>query len=83
MRYFDCNGDEIQAGMHIRMEDASVEEVFATMDAYGNEDLGINASNEAYLELHPFAPREYYSLSNFDLRRVEIVEQKESMELTM
>ncbi len=83
MRYFDCNGDEIRAGMHIRMEDGNIEEVYATTDAYGNEDLGINASNEAYLELHPFAPREYYSLSNFNLYRVEIVEQKESMELTM
>ncbi len=83
MRYFDCNGDEIQAGMQIRMEDGSIEEVYATTDAYGNEDLGINASNEAYLELHPFAPREYYSPSNFNLHRVEIVEQKESMELTM
>ena len=83
MRYFDCNGDEIQAGMHISMEDGSVEEVFATMDAYGNEDLSINASNEAYLVLHPFAPREYYSLSNFNPHRVEIVEQKETMELTM
>ena len=83
MPYYDCNGDEIQAGMHILMEDGSVEEVFATTDAYGNEDLGINASNEAYLELHPFVPREYYSLSNFNLHRVEIVEQKGTMELTM
>ena len=83
MRYFDCNGDEIRAGMHIRMEDGSVEEVYATTDTYGNEDLGINASNEAYLGMHPFAPREYYSLCNFNMHRVEIVDQKEAMEFSM
>lgn len=83
MRYFDRNGDEIQVGMHIRMEDGSIERVYATIDVSGKEDLGINASNEDYLKFHPFASREYYSLSNFDLRRVEIVEQKVSTELTM
>ncbi len=83
MRYYDCDGQEILAGMHIRMEDGSVEEVFATTDAYGNEDLGINASNEAYLELHPFSPREYYPLSNFNLHHVQIVDQTESMGLSM
>ena len=80
---FDRNGDEIQVGMHIRMEDGSIERVYATIDVSGKEDLGINASNEDYLKFHPFASREYYSLSNFDLRRVEIVEQKVSTELTM
>ena len=68
MQYFDKNGVEIKAGMTIRMEDGSLELVYDTTDSYGNPDLGINASNEEYLELHPFASREFYSLCNFDMR---------------
>ena len=54
MQYFDKNGVEIKAGMTIRMEDGSLELVYDTTDSYGNPDLGINASNEEYLELHCF-----------------------------
>lgn len=69
--------------MTLRMADGSEELVYDTTDAYGNPDLGINASNEEYLERHPYASREYYSLCNFDMSEVEIIEQKESAELTM
>ena len=69
--------------MTLRMADGSEELVYDTTDAYGNPDLGINASNEEYLESHPYASREYYSLCNFDMSEVEIIEQKESSELTM
>lgn len=72
MKYFDKNGVEIKAGMYITMSDGSTELVYDTDDGYGNPDLGINASNEAYLERHPYASREYYSLSNFDMRDVEV-----------
>ncbi|MBE6891344.1 MAG: hypothetical protein E7481_04880 [Ruminococcaceae bacterium] len=50
MQYFDKNGVEIKAGMTIRMEDGSLELVYDTTDSYGNPDLGINVSNEEYLE---------------------------------
>ena len=83
MQYFDKNGVEIKSGMTLRMADGSEELVYDTTDAYGNPDLGINASNEEYLERHPYASREYYSLCNFDMSEVEIIEQKESSELTM
>ena len=83
MQYFDKNGVEIRGGMTLRMADGSEELVYDTTDAYGNPDLGINASNEEYLERHPYARREYYSLCNFDMSEVEIIEQKESSELTM
>ena len=83
MQYFDKNGVEIKSGMTLRMADGSEELVYDTTDAYGNPDLGINASNEEYLERHPYASREYYSLCNFDMSEVEIIEQKESAELTM
>ena len=69
--------------MTLRMADGSEELVYDTTDAYGNPDLGINASNEEYLERHPYASREYYSLCNFDMGEVEVIEQKESSELTM
>ena len=83
MKYVDKNGIEIKAGMTIQMADGSHELVYDTQDAYGNVDLGINASNEEYLERHPFASREYYSLSNFDMSEVEVISQNESMGLTM
>ena len=83
MKYVDKNGIEIKAGMTIQMADGSHELVYDTQDAYGNADLGINASNEEYLERHPFASREYYSLSTFDMSEVEVISQNESMGLTM
>ena len=83
MNYVDKNGIEIKVGMTIQMADGSHELVYDTQDAYGNADLGINASNEEYLERHPFASREYYSLSNFDMSEVEVISQNESMGLTM
>ena len=70
----DKNGKQILAGMTIRMEDGSLEKVYATSDAYGEESLGINASNEAYLQTHPSAGREYYSLTNVNLAKTEIVD---------
>ena len=65
MQYFDKNGKEIKAGMKILMEDGSIEMVYDTEDQYGNPNLGINASNEEFLKLHPNWAREYYSLSMF------------------
>lgn len=72
MKYFDKNGKEIKAGMTIRMDDGSIELVYATEDAYGNPNLGINATNEAFLERHSEWEREFYSLSMFDMSKVEI-----------
>lgn len=66
MQYFDKNGKEIKAGMKLRMEDGSAELVYDTTDQYGNADLGINATNEAFLLEHPNWQRECYSLSSFN-----------------
>ena len=81
MNYTDKNGNEIKAGMKILMDDGSVEEVFDTMDQYGKPDLGINASNEDFMQRHniPEEEREYYSLSNFSAARIEIIPEKEKM----
>ena len=84
MPYFDKHGAEIKAGMYITLgEGCEPDLVYDTVDAYGNPDLGVNASNEAYLERNPFASREFYSLSNFDMREVEICDQVEGFEQTM
>lgn len=75
MKYFDKNETEISAGMYLLMEDGKSEKVYATTDVNGEPDLGISASNEAFLARHPEWPREYYSLSNFQsrLKNIEIV----------
>ena len=82
MQYFDKKGVEIKAGMTIRMEDGSLELVYDTTDSYGNPDLGINASNEEYLERNPCACREFYSLCNFDMRYTEVVDEQTQAEDT-
>lgn len=75
MRYFDKNGKEILPGMRIRFEDGGIETVYRTCDDDGCEDLGVSASNEAYLKRHPDADREYYSLRNWKANRIEIIER--------
>lgn len=52
MPYFDKKGTEIKGGMFLRFEGGLVEKIYDTVDADGNPDLGINASNDAYLKRH-------------------------------
>ena len=70
--YYDRNGNEIKAGMRVIFEDGRVEQVYATSDAQGRQDLGISATNEAFLKKHPDWEQEFYSLSTVDLSAVEI-----------
>ncbi len=76
--YRDKNGNQILPGMQLRFPDGSIEKVYATMDAAGKPDLGINASNEAYMRHHniPEAEREFYPLSSVSIRDAEICEQR-------
>ncbi len=73
MKYVDKNGVEIKADMLLRMSDGTTELVYDTTDSDGNPDLGINASNENFLRNHPDACREYYSLSNYEMRDITII----------
>lgn len=73
LHYFDKHGVEIKPGMIIRHDDGDTEEVYATEDSFGNDSLGIMASNPEYLKRHPDAKIEYYSLSNFDMSEWEII----------
>ena len=67
-RWFDRNGVELFEGDTIRnVYDGKEERVYACHPS-GNPDdvsLGINASNEAFLKLHPEWPREIYPFTNF------------------
>lgn len=70
-RWFDCNGVEIHEGDKIRYigpdSDGGEELVYACRsdDFSEPESLGLNASNEKWLETHPNCPREIYPFSNF------------------
>ena len=81
MRYRDKNGEEIRAGMFLRFGDGSVEMVYAT-EQDGQEDLGVQATNEAYIRRHDVGEfeREFYPLSEFDLQEVEIYEPELAMQ---
>ena len=76
--YVDKNGEEIKAGMLLRFSDGSLERVYKTSGRFGEDDLGINASNEAYMKAHgiPEEFREYYSLNNFSKDYIEIVHEE-------
>lgn len=69
--YYDMNRDRIYVGDMISIAGDKPEIVFEC----GINDLGINASNESYLKTHPEAGREYYSLSNFDMMDILIVQK--------
>ncbi len=67
-RWFDRHGEEIFEGDTIRnVYDGKKERVYAChlQGDPENETLGINASNEAFLKLHPEWPREVYPFTNF------------------
>lgn len=71
-RYFDMNGKEIHPGMSILMESGTVERVYETSDEFGHPDLGISATNDAFLRKHPGWEQEFYPLSSIGLSRVEV-----------
>ena len=73
MKYCDKNGVKIKAGMTLLMSDETTELVCETTDSDGNPDLGINASNEDFLQKHPNADREYYSLGSIDIKNAEVL----------
>lgn len=68
--YKDKNGIGIREGMKIAHKDEKKPEL---VYACGDNDLGINASNEKFLEIHN-TDREFYPLCIFDLKDWEIVE---------
>lgn len=72
--YVDKYNRPIHEGDIIKIGDDDPEMVYSCFDQYGQPDLGVNASNEAYLEAHPWVDREFYSLRNFSSTIIEIVD---------
>lgn len=70
--YLDRNGNAIKPGMKILMADGGVELVYETTDEFGNPDLGISATNRAFLDRHPDWAQEFYSLSSVGIGSAEI-----------
>ena len=70
--YYDRNGNEIKPGMQLVFANGRTELVYETMDQNGQPDLGISATNEAFLKNHLDWEQEFYSLSMVDLDAVEI-----------
>lgn len=77
--YFDKHGQEIKEGMLIRIGDDPPERVYTCSTQDMDEDLGVNASNLAYLKHHPEAEQEFYSLCNFSSELIEIVEEAKTV----
>lgn len=71
--FTDKNGLAIMPGMTIRHSDGEEQVIYRTTDAYGNESLGIMATNPAFLKNHPDWDIEYYDLRQFDLSEWEVV----------
>lgn len=72
-RWFDRNGVELHDGDIVRDVDSGREErVYACHpDGYPDEQsLGLNASNEKWLERHPEWSREIYPFTNFAYKMV-------------
>lgn len=68
IRWFDCNGMELHEGDKIRHLFTGEEELVYEchpVDCPENTSLGVNASNEDFLRLHPDWVREIYPLSIF------------------
>lgn len=64
--FLDKHGREIKASMTIQHDNGETEKVYAVTDAYGDESLGVMATNPEYLKHHPEHDIEYYDLSNFN-----------------
>lgn len=68
IRWFDRNGVEIFEGDTVRDVDTGKEELVYEchpQDYPEDTSLGLNASNEKWLENHPTWPREIYPFTNF------------------
>ncbi len=76
-KYFDRNGQEIMAGMRIRIE-GTLES--ALVEPCGEDELGILATNMDFAKNYPETPIKYYPLFSFDRNDLSIVEDEEADE---
>lgn len=69
--YVDKHGQKIEADMLISIGGEAPELVLLC----GDDNLGMHASNPAYLESHPGAYQECYPLSEFASEDIEIIKE--------
>lgn len=69
--YVDKYGQKIEADMLISIGGEAPELVLLC----GDDNLGVNASNPAYLESHPETRQECYPLSEFASNDIEIIKE--------
>lgn len=72
-RWFDRNGVELRQGDTVREVNSGKEDLVYECHPAGFPEylgLGLNASNERFLELHPSRAREIYPFSDFEHRVV-------------
>ena len=70
-RWFDRNGVELDDGDTVREVNSGREELVYECHPAGYPEelsLGLNASNEVFLELHPGWAREIYPFSEFEYK---------------
>lgn len=78
LEYRDKNGVVVKPGDVIKFDgDGMTEKVYLAEGTPDYYDLGINASNELWLENHPWCDRELYPLSNFDSDSYEVIGHEE------
>lgn len=73
-KYFDRNGQEIKAGMHIRIEGTPKP---ALVEPCGDDELGILATNMDFVKNYPETAIKYYPLFSFDRDDISIVDDEE------
>ena len=74
-KYFDKNGIEITEGCKIKYENGNIKTVYAWSDIFGNEGLGVDATNPAWIESGRAYPCEYgiFLLCLDETNEVEVV----------
>lgn len=73
-KYMDCDGELIQSGHILLCPDDIHRKVYKCTDQNWHEDLGILATNPAFLQHHPDWPLEFYSLNYCEPRKCAIID---------
>lgn len=77
MQHFDKTGKEIHVGYIIRIGEGNPEEVFATVDADGDDGLGVLATNIIWymnaIDNGIYPDVEFYPMYNFSRNDIEVV----------
>lgn len=74
--YLDCDGEVIKPGDIILWQDGSIDKVYKC----GDRQLGVCATNPAYLKRHPDTEITYYPLDNFARSEYQLYKRRKDAE---